>query len=120
MRGEDTGFLSIDDLVNDQGEIALTIEYDSATQNALVEACVPLEDNTTQDNIMAAYISLCDLASPTFTSFFLLDIPDSINSVPLTPVHTYLEWPPYISFADVKTLLAIFAGKKYKPVALKV
>ena len=120
MQGEDTRFLSIDDLVNDQGEIALTIEYDSATQNALVEACAPLEDNTTWDDIMAAYIALCDSASPTFTSFFLLNIPDSTNSVSPTPVRTSLERRPYISFADVKTPLVIFVGKKYKPVALKV
>ena len=109
--------MSIDDLVEDQGELALTIEYDSTTQTASIEACAPLADDTMQGDIAAAYVSLCDLASPSFSSLFL-----SSASASISPINrnTTLDQYPYISFENVKTPLAIFTGKKYKPVALKV
>ena len=117
VRPKGIGFLSIDDLVEDQGELALTIEYDSTTQTTLIEACAPLADDTTQGDIAAAYVSLCDSASPSFSSLFL-----SSTSASISPINcnTNLDWYLYISFENVKTPLAIFAGKKYKPVALKV
>jgi hypothetical protein len=46
-----TRFLSINDLISDQGELAMTIKYDSDTQNALIKACTPLPDNTQQDGL---------------------------------------------------------------------
>ena len=72
-------FLSIDDLVKDQGELTLTIEYDLTTQAASIEACAPLADDTTQGDIAAAYVSLCDSASSSFSSLFLSSTSDSIS-----------------------------------------
>jgi hypothetical protein len=66
VRCKSTGFLSIDDLVEDQGELALSIDYDLANHTALVEACAILPDNTMQDEIAAAYVSLCDSNSTCF------------------------------------------------------
>jgi hypothetical protein len=94
----------------------MVIEYDSNNQNALVEACAPLLDNTQQEDIAVAYISLCDSALSTFDSLFLSKDSDSSRS----PNRIKTGKIPYISFEDAKLPLAIFVGKKYKPVALKV
>ena len=109
--------MSIDDLVEDQGELALTIDYDSENHTASLEACAILLDNTTQDEIAVAYVSLCDSDSSCFDSLFLADSPHDY-SVPNRA--SRLGRAPYISFSNVKPLLAVFTGKKYKPVALKV
>jgi len=59
---------------------------------------------------VAAYISLCDIDSLSFHNLF----PSDTHTIDLlTPVQT-------ISFPTIQTLLAIYAGKKYKPVAIKV
>jgi hypothetical protein len=47
----------------------MTLYFDDTNQEATVEACAPLPANTTQEDIAAAYISLCDLESPTFQHF---------------------------------------------------
>jgi hypothetical protein len=112
--------LSIDDLVEDQGELALSIDYDSANHTALLEACAILPDNTTQDEIAAAYVSLCDSNSACFDSLFLADSSQSRSMPTTSGSESSLDHVPYISFSNVKPPLAIFAGKKYKPVALKV
>ena len=109
--------MSIDDLVEDQGELTLTIDYDLANHTALLEACTILPDNTSQGEITAAYVSLCDSDCSCFDSLFLADLPHDY-SVPNRA--SRLGRAPYISFSNVKPPLAVFAGKKYKPVALKV
>src|ERR1700761_5861887 len=109
------GFLSIEDLVPHQGELTLTLDFDEDTQQALVEACTPLVANTTQEDIAAAYISLCDLALPSFDSLFSAHAPKQNNHSATTQMYT-----PYIKFKNAKPPTAIFAGKKYKPVALKI
>jgi hypothetical protein len=112
--------LSIDDLIEDQGELALTIDYDSTTQTASLEACAILPHNTTQDEIAAAYVSLCDSDSSSFASLFLSDSPNNMPCSLFSDYKSRMGRDPYISFSDVTPPLAIFAGKKYKPVALKV
>jgi hypothetical protein len=112
--------LSIDDLIEDQGELALTIDYDSTTQTASLEACAILPHNTTQDEIAAAYVSLCDSDSSSFASLFLSDSPNNKSCSLFSDYKSRMGRDPYISFSDVTPPLAIFAGKKYKPVALKV
>jgi hypothetical protein len=112
--------LSINDLVEDQGELALSIDYDLANHTALLEACAILPDNTTQDKIAAAYVSLCDLNSACFDSLFLADLSQSRSMPTTSGSKSSLDHVPYISFSNVKPPLAIFAGKKYKPVMLKV
>jgi hypothetical protein len=112
--------LSIDDLVEDQGELALSIDYDSANHTTSVEACAILPDNTTQDEIAVAYVSLCDSNSTCFDSLFLADSPRSRSMSTTSGSDSSLDHVLYISFSNVKPPLAIFAGKKYKPVALKV
>ena len=64
------GFLSIDDLANNQGELVITIENDSEHDTLYIEACVQLPENATRNDIAAAYISLCSDDSPAFDSFF--------------------------------------------------
>jgi hypothetical protein len=112
--------LSINDLVEDQGELALSIDYDPANHTASLEACAILPDNTTQDKIAAAYVSLCDSNSACFDSLFLADSSQSRSMPTTSGSESSLDHVPYISFSNVKPPLAIFAGKKYKPVALKV
>jgi hypothetical protein len=69
--------LSSNDLVKDQGELALSIEYDLVNHTTSLEACAILPDNTLQDKIVVAYVSLCDLASSTFDSLFLVGSPEN-------------------------------------------
>ena len=104
-------------MVEDQGELALAIEYDSTTQATSIEACALLADNTTQGNIAVAYVSLCNSASSSFSSLFLSSASASISPI---NCNTNLDRYPYISFKNIKTPLMIFTGKKYKPVTLKV
>jgi hypothetical protein len=117
---ESSGFLSINDLVEDQGELTLSIDYDSANHTTSVEACAILPDNTTQDEITAAYVSLCDSNSTCFDSLFLADSSSVSLYAYTSGSNSSLDHMLYISFSNVKPPLAIFAGKKYKPVALKV
>jgi hypothetical protein len=112
--------LSIDDLVEDQGELALSIDYDSANHTTLLEACAILPDNTMQDEITAAYVFICDSNSACFDSLFLADLSQSRSMPTTSGSESSLDCMPYISFSNVKPPLAIFAGKKYKPVVLKV
>src|SRR5258707_12163124 len=67
------GFLSIDDLVTDQGELAIRFKFDHQTQTATIEACATLIPNTKPTDIAAAYFTLCDSDSPSFNSYFLSD-----------------------------------------------
>src|SRR6201996_9039153 len=107
------GFLSIDDLVNNQGELALTLEFDSSNQHMCIEACAQLPANATQQNIAAAYISLCSDDLPTFSAIHPIPHPDTRQGDQTSPTL------PIFSL-ETRTLLAIFAGKKYKPVARKI
>jgi hypothetical protein len=110
--------LSINDLVDDQGELALTIEYDAVDRCALVEACAVLPKDTTQSDLAAAYVSLCDIDLEIFDDLYL---PDSSAVIPLSSeCYPKFGHAPYDSVSNVTPPLAIFAGKKYKPVALKV
>jgi hypothetical protein len=99
--------LSLDDLASGQGELALSLDYDSDSELLYIDACAPLPDDTQQNDLAAAYLSLCDLDFPHMRSFFF-----SNN-------RTTRDTPP-IEFRNARTPLAIYAGKKYKPVALKV
>ena len=110
--------MSIDDLVDDQGELALTIEYDALDQRASAEACAVLPKDTTPSNLAAAYISLCDTDLEVFDKLYC---PDSSSAIPYSPErYPKLGRAPYDSLSNVTPPIAIFAGKKYKPVALKV
>jgi hypothetical protein len=61
-------------LVDDQGELTLTIDYDLANHTASLEACAILLDNTLQGEIAVAYVSLCDLDFACFDSLFLANL----------------------------------------------
>ena len=79
-----------------------------------IEACAQLPPNTKPADLAAAYFSLCDTDTPALSSFFLADIriqPPAASKPPRAQTYTILNARPP---------LAIFAGKKYKPVALKV
>jgi len=105
--------LSIEDLVPHQGELTITLEFDPSEKQVSVEACAPLPANTMQQEIAAAYISLCDAETPIFNLSSLSS--QLCNSSSLSQNATL-----YVSFSKTKLPLAIFAGKKYKPVALKI
>jgi hypothetical protein len=118
MQGAATGFLSFDDLAASQGELAISMEYDSSTEKAHIEACAQLPDTPKTADVAAAYLTLCNFESPTLDSFFHpqnLDTPSPkpTRTDPTNRTSTY-------TILDARTPLAIFAGKKYKPVALKI
>jgi len=99
--------LSIEDLVNNQGELAITFEAEQGPNTLYIEACAQLPANATRKDIAAAYLSLCDIESPTISTYF------SESSEPSRKTKQ-------VYTIDTRTPLAIFAGKKYKPVARKI
>src|SRR5882762_4307180 len=103
------GFLSIDELVNNQGELALILEFDHTQNVCNIEACAQLPADATQKELAAAYFSLCDSNSPTLSPFFS----DSDANTPCANAAR-------VFIINSRTPLAIFAGKKYKPVARKI
>jgi hypothetical protein len=110
-----TGFLSLDDLAEGRGELALSLEYNSKTQNLSITACAPLPPDTQEEDVAAAYVSLCDTDAPPLYNFFFSDSDTIDQSTP----EPQLKAPIY-TFLDARPPLAVYAGKKYKPVALKV
>jgi hypothetical protein len=109
------GFLSLDDLAEGRGELALSLEYDSKTQDLSITACAPLPPDTQEEDVAAAYVSLCNTDAPPLYNFFFSDS-DTIDQSTPKP---QLKAPVY-TFLDARPPLAVYAGKKYKPVALKV
>ena len=92
------------------------MEYNSISHQLSIEACAPLPHDTKPQDVAAAYLSLCDSNSSALRTYFSSDpdIPLDLASpqpCPCVPAYTFL---------DARPLLTIFAGKKYKPVALKV
>ena len=76
MQDPQLGFLSINEFADGQGDLALSLEYDSTSQHLSIEACVPLPQDTKPADLAAAYLSLCDLDSSSLSSFFTSD-PDT-------------------------------------------
>jgi len=107
--------LSLDDLASGQGELALCLEFDPDTQTLSLETCAPLPEDTRKEDLAAAYFSLCDIDSPSFHSFFHSE-PPTIDDTPAVPLRNERT----CTFQNARTPLAVYAGKKYKPVAIKV
>ena len=104
--------MSLDDLAAGQGELTLTIDYDPSFECISIEACAPLPQDTQPKDIAAAYLSLCDLDSPPFFS--------TLHSDTITIEDTPATLHQAFSIQNARPPLAIYAGKKYKPVTLKV
>ena len=107
------GFLSINDLVNNQGELALTLEFNSSNHQMCIEACAQLPANATRQNLAAVYISLCSDNLLIFNSLYPMPQCDTLQSDTADP-------PIPMFSLNTHTPLAIFASKKYKPVARKI
>jgi hypothetical protein len=105
--------LSIEDLADRQGELAISIEFNHSTDMLAIGACAPLPENTKPADIAAAYLSLCDSDEPSLQSFFYA------NSVKQAPTSPKPKEQAY-TILNAKPPLATYAGKKYKPVGLKV
>ena len=125
-----TGFLSFEDLAEGQGELALSLEYNPDTKDLSIAAYAPLPNDTQTDDIAAAYLSLCNTNMPLFHNVFLSDPKLSHSDlsksnlspsdmIPQTKSEPQLKTPIY-TFLDAQPPLAIYTGKKYKPVTLKV
>ena len=52
--------MSFDELADGQGELAISMEYDSTSHQLSLEACAPLPHDTKPQDVAAAYLSLCD------------------------------------------------------------
>ena len=119
MQGPQLGFLRFDELADGQGDLALSLEYDSTSRHLSIEACAPLPQDTKTVDLAAAYLSLCDSNSLSLRPYFASD-----SDTLLDPLDRHSAQPrpcaPAYTILDARTPLAIFAGKKYKPVALKV
>jgi len=77
--------LSLDDLATGQGELTLTLEFDSVTNYLSIEAIMLLPQDFQKQDIAAAYISLCDIDSPSFHNLF----PSDTRAIDLlTPTQT--------------------------------
>jgi len=100
-------------LADRQGELAINIKFDHSTDTLAIGACAPLPENTKPADIAAAYLSLCDLDEPSLQNFFYT------NSVKQAPTMPKPKEQAY-TILNARPPLAIYVGKKYKPVGLKV
>ena len=80
-----------------------------------IAACAPLPQDTKPADLAAAYLSLCDADGPLLYNFFHSTTADADKNS-LEPRMKAREY----TILNARTPLAIFAGKKYKPVALKI
>ena len=119
MQGPQLRFLRFNELANGQGDLALSLEYDSTFQHLSIEACALLPQDTKPVDLAAAYLSLCDLDSSSLHSYFASDCDTSLDPLDQHSAQPCLHALAY-TILDARTPLTIFAGKKYKPVALKV
>ena len=103
-------------MASGQGELALCLDFDSNTQHLSIEACAPLPTDTRQEDLAAAYFSLCDLESLPFHNSFLSEISLDHPSASNAP----LQYKRTCTIQNAQTPLAVYVGKKYKPVAMKV
>jgi hypothetical protein len=65
-----TGFLSIDDLVNNQGELAVTLKYNSSNQQVNIEVCAQLPTDMMHKDLATTYLPLCTEDSPALATYF--------------------------------------------------
>jgi hypothetical protein len=94
------GFLSIDDLANDQGELAVTLEYNSSNQQVYIEACTQLLTNTMHKDLAAAYLSLCTEDSPALATS------QNLTMIPCAPAsHCNKTWHTYSALVLTPCLL---------------
>ena len=100
-------------MVPDQRELAIVINYTQNPNDFFCQACALLPQDPEPLDVAAAYLSLCDSDFPNIHLYFL---PDSTK---LTKGRTRPQEPLY-TILNARTPLAIFAGKKYKPVARKI
>lgn len=115
---------SFEELIADQGEVAIIIEFDSASEDCIVSAYAHLQYNfpsvPSSARLSRLYLSMCDSIS----TFSLSDFPTYIGpSVFISEESvqqafgnrtTYKEQPMIVTPKGVVT------KKKYKPVAKKV
>jgi hypothetical protein len=102
-------------LANNQGELAVTLEYDSSNQQVHIEACAQLPTNATRKDLAAAYLSLCTEDTPALATYFA----EPHHDTPRTGF-TPRQNTAHIFSLGTRTPLAVFAGKRYKPVARKI
>ena len=108
-RSPDSRFLRLEDLISDQGDIALVIETDSMspdTHKILSFSCLPPSPSRT--DIALCYFEACGL-NPCTNTFQLADVSNRHSM-------SYPLQPPLPSNTPLVTLVT---KKKYKPVALK-
>ena len=104
-----SGLLQLEDLISNQGDIALVIETDSTSPNThSILSFSRLPPSPSQTDIALCYFEACGL-DPCTNSFQLTDVSNrhSLSH----PLH-----PPSPSNTP---LVALVTKKKYKPVALK-
>ena len=111
--------MSIDDLAYGQGELAISLEYDPISADISIEAYTPLPQDTRPIDIAAVYLSHCHSDAPSLRDFLHSDTSDTsgISTPPQPKPH---QRASAFAIVNARTPLAVFAGKKYKPVALKV
>ena len=116
MQDPQPGFLRFYELANSQEDLALSMEYDSTSHQLSLEACTPLPNDTKPIDIAVAYFSLYNSDSTSLSFFFAHH-----SNIPLDSASAQLRLcAPAYTILDTRMLLAIFVGKKYKPVSLKV
>ena len=101
-------------MADGRGELAISVEFDSATNKMSIAACAPLPQDSKSIDVAAAYLSLCDADGPQLFNFF-----HTTTQLDSEKPEAPLKAREY-TILNARPPLAIFAGKKYKPVALKI
>ena len=102
-------FFRLEDLISNQGDIALVIETDATSPNTpKILSFSHLLPSPTRTDIALCYFEACSL-DPCTNTFQLADVSDRYSLL-------HLLQPPSLSNTP---LVALVTKKKYKPVALK-
>ena len=118
---ETTEFLDIEELISDQGDIAIIIEEHPDTPGQyFISAYQPLQsDSPTEQDISNSYLSACDLPdspNPPLAN----SSSDSTLTAPSFDTPIYTLRPSDSTTNQSEAQASTFVTRKYKPVAKKV
>ena len=130
---ETTQFLDIEELISDQGDIAVIIEKHPDTPGQyFISGYQPLQsDSPTEQDISNSYLSACDLPDSDFDfeqfNYLLVPNPPLANSssdptltTPSFDTPIYTLRPSESTTNQSEAQASTFATRKYKPVTKKV
>src|ERR1700723_4357500 len=102
------GFSQFDDLITDQGDIAIIVSFDQNLENPSLEAYTTIPPSNISNPVVPVYPSACDITSESFLS-------DCINITTQECSRDSEEEKAEVKEKVVNVLTLLSTKKKYKP-----